>query len=651
MRIWPRPAPPTRRLAASTGRGTATERAEVEARTVRIEGEQCRPALARTRGRPSPHPHTPGHRPVKGGSGTRSRQSGTVSQLPTDVPQVPFVPASPHPPAHPEVPRYRAGRRAGAPTASRAALTRERYRSRLEGPAHGGNAVSDRVPQGRDLAADEGPRGRPRRAAVLRPARLRRSPPGRAAETLLHRPPPRHRRARASRWWSTGGRRVRCRSTGPAGASRWASRLRRRFGFTRGELTAYEDERLPPRRAAERAQHILEAEIERPRFGPMRDIVATIQPEQDVIVRGRPRRHRLRPGRARAPARPRSACTGRRTCSTPTGSGCARRACSWSGRTLASCATSATCCPRSARSTPGRRRSRSWSPRSRRPRPTTPRPSACSRATPGWRRCCAARSGPTCGPPTEALVVPRGSRRWRVPAYLVDESCRELRAAACGTAPAGDAAAADRARRCWSGWRRPATSPDDRVQDAVARSRPVQAVVDARVAGGRPGEAGVPAADRRRTCWPARRRDPRRRTSSGAAAGGRARRAARRRPAGRSPTRCWSTRPPTWSSARRASATSCWTRRRTCRRCMLRAVGRRCSTGSATVLGDLAQGTTPWATRRWDDALGHWASPARTSRSYRGLPGARRGDRVRRPAAADDRARARAAAPRCDGRR
>jgi DNA helicase IV len=36
-----------------------------------------------------------------------------------------------------------------------------------------------------------------------------------------------------------------------------------------------------------------------------------------------------------------------------------------------------------------------------------------------------------------------------------------------------------------------------------------------------------------------------------------------------------------------------------------RAVGRRCTTGSATVLGDLAQGTTPWATRSWDEALTH----------------------------------------------
>jgi hypothetical protein len=35
----------------------------------------------------------------------------------------------------------------------------------------------------------------------------------------------------------------------------------------------------------------------------------------------------------------------------------------------------------------------------------------------------------------------------------------------------------------------------------------------------------------------------------------------------------------------------------------LRAVGRRCSTGSATVLGDLAQGTTPWATDSWKASL------------------------------------------------
>ena len=37
----------------------------------------------------------------------------------------------------------------------------------------------------------------------------------------------------------------------------------------------------------------------------------------------------------------------------------------------------------------------------------------------------------------------------------------------------------------------------------------------------------------------------------------------------------------------------------------LRALGRRCRTGSATVLGDLAQATTPWAAGSWDRVLGH----------------------------------------------
>ena len=62
--------------------------------------------------------------------------------------------------------------------------------------------------------------------------------------------------------------------------------LRRRFGFQHGEMTAYEDEELlAPDEPGEDHSEILEQEIERPRVGPMRDIVATIQPEQDVIVR------------------------------------------------------------------------------------------------------------------------------------------------------------------------------------------------------------------------------------------------------------------------------------------------------------------------------------------------------------------------------
>ncbi|MEV8317134.1 AAA family ATPase [Streptomyces sp. NPDC059900] len=75
--------------------------------------------------------------------------------------------------------------------------------------------------------------------------------------------------------------------------------VRRRFGWAPGskgasaDLTGLEDEPLaaapapkaPPPPAAQ-SSRILAGEIERPRVGPMRDIAATIQPEQDDLVRG-----------------------------------------------------------------------------------------------------------------------------------------------------------------------------------------------------------------------------------------------------------------------------------------------------------------------------------------------------------------------------
>ncbi|NGO43329.1 HelD family protein [Streptomyces ureilyticus] len=76
-------------------------------------------------------------------------------------------------------------------------------------------------------------------------------------------------------------------------------RVRRRFGWapgSRGEsagLTGLEDEHLGEEPGAGEARQqgrgqsrILAGEIERPRVGPMRDIAATIQPEQDDLVRG-----------------------------------------------------------------------------------------------------------------------------------------------------------------------------------------------------------------------------------------------------------------------------------------------------------------------------------------------------------------------------
>ncbi|MFD7978579.1 HelD family protein [Streptomyces sp. NPDC059071] len=79
---------------------------------------------------------------------------------------------------------------------------------------------------------------------------------------------------------------------------------RRRFGWAPGslgateDLTAMEDERLTGGPPAEEGggsaagdsgvSGILAGEIERPRVGPMRDIAATLQPEQDDLVRSGP---------------------------------------------------------------------------------------------------------------------------------------------------------------------------------------------------------------------------------------------------------------------------------------------------------------------------------------------------------------------------
>ncbi|MEU3391480.1 HelD family protein [Streptomyces albidoflavus] len=68
--------------------------------------------------------------------------------------------------------------------------------------------------------------------------------------------------------------------------------VRRRFGWAAGslgdsaDLTALEDERLDAGQAG--GGQIVAQEIERPRTGPMRDIAATIQPEQDALIRAAP---------------------------------------------------------------------------------------------------------------------------------------------------------------------------------------------------------------------------------------------------------------------------------------------------------------------------------------------------------------------------
>ncbi|QUQ63008.1 HelD family protein [Kutzneria sp. CA-103260] len=61
--------------------------------------------------------------------------------------------------------------------------------------------------------------------------------------------------------------------------------LRRRFGFDGTVLTSFDDEPLTEDTVEAGLSRLVIAEIERSHYGPMRDIVATIQPDQDEIVR------------------------------------------------------------------------------------------------------------------------------------------------------------------------------------------------------------------------------------------------------------------------------------------------------------------------------------------------------------------------------
>ena len=62
---------------------------------------------------------------------------------------------------------------------------------------------------------------------------------------------------------------------------------------------------------------------------------------------------------------------------------------------------------------------------------------ARSRATPGWRRCCGTRCGSRSPSPPRRSCLPRGSRRWRVAADEIAELAPSCARGACGTGPAG----------------------------------------------------------------------------------------------------------------------------------------------------------------------------------------------------------------------
>ncbi|MFF1417850.1 HelD family protein [Streptomyces sp. NPDC058280] len=377
--------------------------------------------------------------------------------------------------------------------------------------------------------------------------------------------------------------------------------LRRRFGYTAGDLTAYEDEHLSDPTEAAQTSKLLQAEIERPRVGPMRDIVATIQPEQDEIVRsdlggtvcvqGGPGTGKTAVGLHRVAYllyahRERLARTGTLVIG-PNASFLhyIEQVLPALGELEVKQAT--------VDSLVG----------SVEVQGTDPADAAVikgdARMAEVLRR--AVRSHVTL--PTEPVMVVRGSRRWRVPAYELEEIVQQLLARDIRYGAAREALPQRIAHAVLVRMEQAGEAPDDRVQDAVARSAAVKAAVKAVWPPVEPAKLvlrlladaeflaahaeGVLTPDEQRTILWAK------------------------------PAR--SVKSAKWSQADAVlidEAGDLVARTHSLGHVVLdeaqdlspmqyRAVGRRCSTGSATVLGDLAQGTTPWATASWADALRH----------------------------------------------
>ncbi|MFF2654493.1 HelD family protein [Streptomyces sp. NPDC058045] len=377
--------------------------------------------------------------------------------------------------------------------------------------------------------------------------------------------------------------------------------LRRRFGYTAGDLTAYEDEHLTDPAEAARASRLLQQEIERPRVGPMRDIVATIQPEQDEIVRsglggtvcvqGGPGTGKTAVGLHRVAYllyahRERLARTGTLVIG-PNASFLhyIEQVLPALGELEVRQATVDELVAQvEVRGTD---------------EAATALVKGDARMARVLRR--ALRSHVVM--PTEPVVVVRGSRRWRVPAHEIEEIIGELLERDIRYGAAREALPQRIAHAVLVRMERAGEAPDDRVQDAVARNAAVKAAV--------------------KSLWPPV--DPARlvlRLLSDAAF--LAEHAAGLLDADEQKALLWA-KPPRgvksahWSRADAVlidEAQDLVARTHSLGHVVLdeaqdlspmqyRAVGRRCTTGSATVLGDLAQGTTPWATRSWAEALHH----------------------------------------------
>ena len=401
--------------------------------------------------------------------------------------------------------------------------------------------------------------------------------------------------------------------------------LRRRFGFSGGELTAYEDELFTTDRSAEssaspagrppgtpRGEHkpsqILINEIERPRSGPMRDIVATIQPDQDDIVRAGAGQTVCVQG---APGTGKTAVGLHRVAYLLYAyrEQVRRRGVVMIGPNQAFLSYIRNVLPalgeldvtqttvaelvKSSGSVPVRG--------------SDTEAAGVVKGDARMAEVLGRALWSSVRRPAEALVVVRGSRRWRVAAWELEELVHELRHRGVRYGAARDLLEHRIAHVVLTRMETAGEACDDRTHEAVRRSRPVRSAVEeiwpkvepVRLVFGllssapalaEAAEGILTQAEQAEIVWSPAPRAPG---------------SARWSPADTvliDEARDLITRTPSLAHVVVDEAQDLSPME-------IRALGRRCSTGSATVLGDLAQGTTPWAASSWATLLSHLGKP------------------------------------------
>jgi DNA helicase IV len=397
-----------------------------------------------------------------------------------------------------------------------------------------------------------------------------------------------------------------------SGADPMNLELRRRFGFSGGELTAYEDELFTTDRSVTPKDHrpsqILIDEIERPRSGPMRDIVATIQPDQDDIVRADAAQTVCVQG---APGTGKTAVGLHRVAYLLYAyrEQVRRRGVIMVGPNRAFLSYIRNVLPalgelEVTQTTVGELVAGSGSVPVR---GADPEAAAIVKGDARLAEVLRRALWSSLREPAAPLVVPRGSRRWRVPVYQLQELVAELSTRGVRYGAARELLEHRIAHVVLTQLEEAGEACDDRTHEAVRRSRPVRAAVDAmwpkvdpiRLVFGllssapalaQAADGVLSAAEQELILWSPAPRGPgsARWSAADAVLVDEARDLI---------TRTSSLAHVVVDEAQDLSPMEC------------RALGRRCSTGAATVLGDLAQGTTPWAAPSWESLLSNLGKP------------------------------------------